>query len=312
MFGPIMDRLYFDILNYTAWINLLVVSVGLLANTLGILIFTRKNLNKSSNIGLMHAILCLFNLPPLVNSLIIEQLFPMLDIDLFSYSTWTCKLVSFWLRFSLDLSPVQQQIITLMIYLCVKDPVKYLRCCKKLKFVFLAVFLALFLANVPFLFKETKFEGEKIKCSGPDYLILLSDFSNLMIRYLIPLVFMIMMNLIIIYQYFESKKVFCTIKSRSPKSFLLSVVILNCMFIVLNLPLSVLELSSYFRFLLASEGGQDVFSRQNDMLLLVLSLSYLCYSFTFFVHLSFNKLFKKQFISSMRGYLKFNFFKFYY
>ena len=308
MFGSIMDSIYFDILSYTAWINLLVVSVGLLTNTLGLLIFTKKKLNKSSNMGSMHAILCIFNLPPLVNSLILEQLFPMLGIDLLSYSAWTCKLVSFWLRFSLDLSPVQQQIITFMIYLCVKDPVKYLRCYKKLKTVFLVVFLALFSVNLPFLFKEIKLEGEQLKCTGPDYLILLSDISNLLIRYLIPLVFMIMMNLIIIYQYFESKKVFCTIKSRSPKSFLLSVVIFNCMFIVLNLPLAVLELSSYFKFLLASKTGQDVFSRLNNVLLLALSLSYLCYSFTFFVHLSFNKLFKRQFILRIKGYLRLNFF----
>ncbi len=85
--------------NLSYYINITVIIAGLATNLIAIMIFIRKKLNTNTNIGVMHSILCFFNIIPLLNSIILIQTLPSLaNLNLIAYSNFSCKLVSFNIR----------------------------------------------------------------------------------------------------------------------------------------------------------------------------------------------------------------------
>ena len=277
------------------YMNITLTPIGILTNLISIYIFTRKSLNNNTKIGNMHAILCFFNLFPLANSIFILQLLPVWNFHLLEHSNFSCKLISFWLRFSLDCPSLQLCIITIMLYISVKDQSRYMWLSGNLKIICLISFWFLFMLNFPFLFynletvNSTASNTTRFECKASDTLAIVTDLSNLFIRYFIPFVLMFIVNFLI-FKHFHNLKINrykITRQSPKPKVLIFTIMIKNILFLVFYMPWAVSIIVSFFE-------------KNDDSTILVhfydiaLTLSYTINSLPFFVHVIFNQLFRDE------------------
>ena len=294
--------------------NLIVIMVGFLANMSSIYIFSRKSLNKGTNVGYLHSILCIVNIFPLFNSIFLNDVLPNYDINILDDSVFSCKFLNFWKRFTIGLSSFQQLFITYILFLSVKFPNKFLQLQNKRKlilFLFL-IFMFMFIVNLPFFFYEINpdlflndTDDHSVYtniCNASIDLASISILLNILIRFIIPLVIMFMLNLIII-KYFNNsrvKKLFLkTSRKNKPKNFLRSIFIINFLFFVFHLPWTVFN----FILIYLNYSNSDDDNAQLSNLFFVtyegisLSISYINYTTPFFVHILFNKYFKLEVVN---------------
>lgn len=292
------------------YLNLLIAIAGLIANTISIFIFCKKRLNKKTNIGYLHSILCVYNACSLLSSVFISDI-------IVNQSNVFCKLLNFWRRLIIDLSSFQQLYITCILFLCVKHPKKFinLQNNRKTAIALLVMILFLILTNTPFLFYEIKSATElnltKISkgsdeahiCYASVGLASVAIISNIFIRYVIPLIVILALNLIIL-DYFNSSKNFFLRQGRrnKPKNFLRSIFILNFLFFLAYLPWAILSiLMIYVEF----DHSQNANINYRDKLIIFwentsISLSYVNYMSPFFVHIIYNRIFKVEFMLAIK------------
>jgi hypothetical protein len=282
-----VNQTYFDY-----YMNITLTPIGILTNLASIYIFTRKTLNNNTKIGNMHAILCLFNLFPLVNSMLILQLLPAWDFHMLEYTNLSCKLVSFWLRLSLDCPSLQLCIITIMLYTSVKDHSRHMWLSSNLSTICVASFSFLFMLNFPFLFYNletsnmTASNTTRFECRASDALAIVTDLSNLFIRYFIPFVLMFIINFLILKHFhnLEINRFKVTRQSPKPKVLIFTIMIKNMLFLVFYMPWAVSIIVSFFVDSMSLVHFYDI----------ALTLSYTINSLPFFVHVIFNQLFRDE------------------
>ncbi len=175
------------------FLNLFIVLLGLVINLVSIFIFSHKNLNNKTNIGFMHSILCFLNILPLTNLVLLTQILPYFNINLTEYSDFACKFLNFWRRYALDVSSLQQLLITFYLYSSVRHPSTFMVLqSKKLIFYFIiGILVLLALVNAPYLFYELKSVDElKINrklghiCYSSVEIFLTSTVLNVLFRYI--------------------------------------------------------------------------------------------------------------------------------
>ena len=314
MFKSFLQSTFLDSLNTAYYINIIVIGIGLATNLISIVIFIRKKLNSNTNIGIMHSILCFLNMLPLLNSIILIQILPsMTGLNLITYTSFSCKLVSFWLRLALTLPSAQQVLITFMLFVSVRSPLQYIKMRKNTNKILLVTYISIFLINFQYFFYElepisksepnSSSNSSAYECNGSDLLAISLDMVGLGVRFVVPLLIMTGMNLLIFYQVYQSKKMFCSVKKKGIKIFLTSIVIVNFMFLVFYIPWAVvMVLNYYFYFNLNTNNYLNFFYSTHNYFNYAKSISYLNNSITFFVHIVFNKLFKSEIVSIIKKF----------
>ena len=313
-----MINWFFTILDEKSYLefllNIIVIICGLLANLFSIYIFTKKSLNKSTNVGYLHSVLCIFNIFPLVNSIFLSDVLPYYDINILDYSSFLCKFFSFWRRFTIGLSSFQQLLITYILFLSVKFPKQFLQLQdkKKLSIFLYLIFIFLFVVNLPFLFYDlnpdvvinhtANHDVHTNICYASIDLASITILLNILIRFILPLVIMFILNLVIIKYFNDSstKKLFLrSSRKNKPKNFLRSILIINFLFFLFHLPWTVLNIMLiYFNY---SNGDDNIVQPSNFIFVILanisLSISYINYTTPFFVHILFNKYFKLEVVN---------------
>lgn len=312
------NQIYSTVLYFSyIYMNFMIVPIGILTNMVSIIIFIKKRLNKKTNIGYMHALLCLFNIFPLINSVMLTQILPHYKIDLFQKSEFSCKLFSFWIRFALDCPSFQQIYITAMLMVSIKFPIKFISF-QKFKYTILVLLVMLigsFGLNIPFLFFENSLNSinnssfemnnsfymkiETFECNANKVLSTVSDMLNLLMRYYIPFMVLLVTNGLIVKHFIDQRKRLKFKKwNKGTKNFLISITIINTLFLILYLPSSISFLLIYTQFIEIS--SESLSYSMVDFFNLGLTISYLNNTVPFFAHLAFNRIFRNELIKSVQ------------
>ena len=285
------------------YLNIILIPLGLITNMLAIQIFCKKSLNVKTKMGYKHAILCLFNMFPLVNAILIDNILPHYNIYLMEYSECFCKILNFWKRFAMECPSVQQVFITVMMLYSVKCPSKYIEFQKKkpMKIIVPTMVSILAVFNIPsFLgyglgqdLLNTNKNSTNLECFASDALTISVTLTTLLIEFFIPFLLMSVMNIFMIRYFWKRTNNFSNTSKRrgSRKNFLMSIIIVNSLFFLLYSPMTVFFLLIFVDYLKGVALNQTLLVLYN----LTVSLSYLNNIAPFFVHLAFNSIFKKEF-----------------
>ena len=109
-------NLYLKDVDFNFCFIMIIFPIAIVVNSLQVYIFTRKELNKKTNMGNMHALLSLYNLIAIIFSILLTQLMPFLKVFFKRYSDFNCKLLSYLQRVALDIASFQQIMITLIFF----------------------------------------------------------------------------------------------------------------------------------------------------------------------------------------------------
>ena len=292
------------------FVNAFIVPIGIFSNLISIKIFSKRSLNCKTNIGYYHLALCAFNLLPLLNSIFLTQLFPFFNIKVMEYSNFACKFFSFWNKFSIDGCSFQQVLITILLFLSVKFPIRFVLLQNRICSVILqsSIVLLSLLVNTPFWFYELKSENDLANetnqtnisiCYASINLGTISILSNIFIRYIIPLFLISIFNFLILYHFYLGKRLSLAKKLKKPRNFLLSMYVINVLFFIFHLPWCISYIMivylNYYTISIKDSNYSLVYFYN-----ISLAIAYLNNTSTFFVHVIFNKLFRKEFLSTFR------------
>ena len=87
-------------IDFNFFMIMIIFPIGIILNGLQLYVFSKKELNLKTNMGSMHALLSFFNILAIIFSILLTQLLPFLGINIKTYTSLGCKLLSFIQRVS--------------------------------------------------------------------------------------------------------------------------------------------------------------------------------------------------------------------
>ena len=297
---------------------MIIFPIGVTLNILQLYVFSKKQLNLKTNMGSMHALLSLFNVIALVNSIFIRQLLPIFKINLKEYTNFGCKLMNFIQRFSLDLPSFQQVLISFMFFMSIKFPMKFIalqNSKKQYLFIILSMIIFAFAENIGYFFFELKLTYSNLTsinetdnatqlsyeylCYSSFYLTLGTGILDVIFRNFMPFILMFIFNILIVFHIYKNHlKLHKTYKARGHKHFFISIMTINLIFFILYLPWSIAQVIVLVQYFFTARIAADIIS-PSSMFFFNIGwwVSYLNYICPFFVYIRFNRLFRKELFS---------------
>jgi hypothetical protein len=284
--------------------TVILVPVGITANFLSILIYSRKELNKTNAgflnkcIGITNVIILLFHL------FIIESKY-LFGADLLAHSDLTCRIFRLVKKTTRECSPMIETGLILSRYFEVFRPKQFMFIYKKgfLVTTILAVYSLLFLLNSENLFyfkSRVKYiRGNvifhEIKCTSFVGVVVLSEVISAIFRSILPSIAMLVLNILIITKLYQSR--LASNRRTRPKrelKFTRTTLLRNLVFILLNLPYTIVSVFK-IAFLLRDTRTNRLYMYQFDIYLRVCyDISTFYYVSFFFMNMTFNKLFRRE------------------
>ena len=276
--------------------------VGIIANSLSFLIFSRKRFHNT----IFSTYFRFFIVVQTIN--ILFSINKMLEQNLFIYfgkiSNFTCKLRHFFVFCNFSITGWFLVTISLDRYLSIAFPSKFLYRKKPLFQILTSSFIIIYniIMYIPFMFSHLKIihpngtnHSETI-CEIPSYIWL--SFVDLSQSILIPFTFMIIFTSFTIKIVFDSRK--STSSNRNNKSkdmkFAISSIAINFLFLISNLPVFILDISLRY---------SDLFTNLKNVFIVLQSvflfLLYTNMGSTFFINYFFNSMFKKEMFGLLLG-----------
>jgi len=267
--------------------------------------------------GFYNIALAIFDILALIVSFI--AYFPITVSSEWSLiSSLSCKLITFFLRIFTQVPSWLQVMVSFDRMLSVKYPNRFLILNKKAILTCLIGIIILFIMviSIPIIYMDivveqifnstTNTSSTKKTCTASVELLLARDLIGLSSRTIIPFIFMITFNIIIIRKLLKTKwsifknKSQQNIRKRSNKKeyqFAFSIIAINISFLVILSPLTIGQILKYIFMM-----GLNV--EQQKVSVIVATLDYFCFisvyivllnnAFSFFINLIFNKLFRKE------------------
>ena len=279
-------------------------AIGIPGNLICILVFSRL-IRQKSNMGLLYTWQSVVDLFFLILSLFFIRSSQMFfNGAVYNWSDGWCKAWAFWRRFPLHMSSWVALLTTFDRFAFVlyeNRRFKFMRDKIIVCLIILFIFLALALLNFPNFFFFLYPGGI---CSGTFGFILSSDLISILLRTYIPMTLMVIFNYRIYQKLKESRRRVASItillRGRE-KSFTKAVIFTDIVFFITKFPLSITFIvydAYYFSGLLTSNFyfswlGIFLYNRFID-------ISYLDQIFSLFIHLAFNKLFRREFFSLIK------------
>lgn len=290
---------------------LLIMFLGLIGNTFTIYIFSKKCFRKCS-IGTYYSYLSLIDSLILVLGSTRFFLEANNQINITTLSNLTCKFFTSTMYILQQISAWILMFASLdRIFLVKVPPVLIFKNVKKLKiFVILATTLFLIFLNIPnIMFLEIKHKDIKqynrsiinVKycelTDGSFFNNNVADIIDLFLFAIIPFVVMLISSIIISRIIFFSKRKFYRTNMKKNKrdyQFAITILAMNFLFLILNLPICLHLLFRNF----TDESKREYNERVLYNIVYTISniLSYLNFSNSIFVNLALNHLFRKEFI----------------
>ena len=280
-------------------------AIGIPCNILSIFIFARLMRNKT-NMGFLYVCQCTVDLFLLLVMLLAVRSWPTIFYYNFqNMSDDLCKLLTYMKRFTVHISSWMTVLITFDRLIFVihgqNQKFRFMKKKKYLSLIILVMFICLGIADIPNLFfkltADTKIGNSN--CSGSFGIVFSSDIISTFLRTYIPLFLMLCCNIIMKRKVFDNK--LRAVRRRSSLSqkenqFTFSVMAYDAYFFLLNFPLAVCYIFfdvNLYTGALSGEFG----ALYNFVFYIFVNLSFLQQTFSFFMNLAFNKLFRREVIT---------------
>ena len=271
------------------YVSIITFSFGFVGNLLAFLVFSCKKF-QNTIFSTYFRCLCLFDFLYLIIAFLQILSFDIKIVHLFSVSNFSCKILSYFSYFIAAISAWTMVIISLDRMFSIVWPSRFLFRKKSINqiviivgmFIFNTIYWSpvLFLADLKYIQNETNQTG-RLKCIAVSSLLSCFELINISV---VPFSLMIISTILTLIKIFKSRKrQSSSVKSKDIK-FAITSISLNIIFLVLNLPVTMLVLFT------------NSVEELDRLLLSVLSLMFQCnYSLVFYVNLIVNSLFRKEF-----------------
>jgi hypothetical protein len=290
---------------FTFYCTLFVVIPGIAMNFANTLVFSQKEFKKSIRyLFTCLSIIDIFNLTVCVLLFFPQTLDELNQLSI--KSNLICKCTAIALRFFTQASSWLQVLISFDRVFSATYPIKY-KSQFGTKYVMIAlptlltILLAASFSNLTFELnqRQTNFNNQTplFSCLPPRSVGLALNISGILIRALVPFSLMFTFNSLLIYIIFK-KKVQHLNKTTNRKEYNLAFTIIgmNYLFLLLNMPLTVLQINEY----VVTITNPDQRALVNLLQKISTYLMYLYSAFTFLYYLKFNFIFKRVFYKLTR------------
>lgn len=294
------ERLYF----YSSFV---IVPIGVILNTLTIVVFSRKRFQKS-NYGFLTIVMTVFNTFSLIWGIIIYKYLAAIDQDPSFISSFICFTFQYVSRSIQQFPTFIQCFISMYQYFEINSSKIHVYL-KYKKNILLSIILIIFitsLINIPSLFKyltisyknaSNKTIKEVRACKNSDIISLISNIETALMRTIIPLIILGYFSYEIVIKLINSKRKSHSgdTKMKKEAHFGLYLFVQNLICVVFNIPLAItyILVILYQNFLKFEPN-----SIETDRMLLIHGLtnafSILYYSISFFIHFTFNHAFRNE------------------
>ena len=279
-------------------------AIGIPGNLISMLVFSRL-IRQKSNMGLLYTWQSAVDLFFLFLSLFFIRSSQMFyNGAVFSWSDGWCKAWAFWRRYPLHMSSWVALLTTFDRFTFVlyeNRRFKFMRDKRIVCLIIFLMFLVLAVLNIPNFFFYLSPNGA---CSGTFGFTLSSDIISILLRTYIPMTLMVIFNYRIYKKMKESRLRAATItillRGRE-KSFTRAVIFTDIVFFITKFPLSITFIvydAYYFSGVLTSNfyfSWLGIFLNNR-----FIDISYIDQIFSLFIHLAFNKLFRREFFSLIK------------
>ena len=304
---------------YTAYLNqlnsnfnriffIMTTSIGIPSNIVSIIIFAQLMKHKT-NMGFLYTIQCLVDLFLILVSvfLVRSTTINLYPVGLDSLSDPLCKFIKFIRRYPLHLSSWMPVLITfdrfIYIFYGNTDKFKFMKKKLNLTGIILVMFAILAIANIPncFFYLPDRLIypngtlGPATFCTASFPIILESDIVSTFLRTYIPLTLMVFLNYLMIRKIFNKSRAAFNQNSLSRKEyqFTFAAMAFDVYFFCINFPFSVYytiyDINNYMGTLKGEFGAY-----YQLLYTIFFNISFLQQTFSFFMNLAFNKLFRQK------------------
>ena len=294
--------------NVIFYSSIIIVPIGFVLNILQIKVFSSKDFEKL-NIGFLMKIFVYFDTLALVWSFVIFQYLPSIGLDPALFSNLSCQTFYFISRIIQEIPLLIQAFISLINYLSVNHSNKsiyiYLKnkCNLKLSFTVLIVIISLL--NIPNMFRELKneksisdgnfnFKTNKSCVSKSGLFHTISTSETALLRSILPLFFITIINILNIKALIQSKN-YLNMDLKREKRFAFVLACMCILYLIFNLPLSIAQLTEVI-YRLKSKYDSEYLINIEFIYDLTRAWAFIYYGMGFFVNITFNKIFRKNFI----------------
>lgn len=303
------------------YFSIIIIPIGIVLNILTIIIFsTQKNRERNiSNMNILYIALCVYDILALFNSVLFAQLLPSLDIILINYSDILCKLLSLWRKTIIQSPSWIQVLITVDRFRSVVcyNRFTFLKKKSTLIIMLILIFVIFLVVNmdqiwfytIPVVNFNVVFDAslnqsqnvttQSLLCTSTSEVSLATDTINVIFRFFVPFFLMLVMNILLSKNVIDSKKKTNHNKIRSFRrecNYTLTVIGLNLIFFLLNLPWAIWYILSHINSLQTPNGIISL----NFLNGIAYSIFYLNNLSSFFLNLIFNRLFRKQLFNLLK------------
>jgi hypothetical protein len=305
-----LNSLNFQI-NY--WFEIITSPIGVCLNLISMYIFSRPNLNKT-NMGFFYINITFWNIVVLLFSFFLINSKITLGYELSITSDAACASIWFIRRVSRLFPPWIEVLVTIdrYLFICYSNRFKFIRSKQNLVLIIMGIFVFLILQSIPNLLfttslsiinntNQTNSTIIDIKCSGTRDLGIISDTINLFIKTIIPTIIMLILSILLIRKIRRQRSKLSNAKVRDfnilrETHFTISILGMNMMFLVLNLPLSLMNpLKSIYNYINYQDNTFTVMSALvNLVYTITFQISNLYYTTMFFSFLVFNKVYLSE------------------
>jgi hypothetical protein len=288
---------YVDLNNQVTNVFLIVTSsIGIPGNLISTLIFSRL-IRRKSKMGLLYTWKSLVDMLFLALSLFFIRGSRMFfGKVIFNWSDGWCKAWSFFRRYVLHVSSWVALLTTFDRFVFVlyeNRRFKFMKDKRIVCLIIVLIFIALAAFDYPNLYAYLPKNGN---CTGSFSSLLSTDIISALLRTYIPITFMVILNYRIYRKMRDSRRRASftnTRLSRRERHFTRAVIFTDLVFFITKFPLTI-SFIVYDAYYYSGVVTGSFYSFAVFVSNIFIDFSYLDQTFSFFIHLSFNKLFRKE------------------
>jgi len=228
---------------------------------------------------------------------LVYKYLPLIDASLALVSPFTCFTFKWISRIFQQFPLYTQALITLINFLKVKYPRKFLFLKKNINIIYIMIimFLCEGLVNIPNMFQYITYSNNNTLSCGPSNIMgIAANFTTSMLRSIIPAIIMFILDVFTIQTLFISRNTISNNLSKQ-KRFAFVLLILDIVFFIFNVPLSVTEiLTIIYQNILLYPSNNNTMALLNLLHGFANTFAYIYYLIPFFINLFFNTMFRKE------------------
>ena len=309
------DFTYFDYLinisdKIKSIFNIISSSIGIPCNILSIIIFARLMKNKN-NMGFLYIWQCsidlcilLFNLFILRSEFTLGVMVPYLNQSACKASTYVYRIFIHGSSWIAVLTAFDR--FTFILY-GHSNRFRFLKSKRKLTCVILAILTIITILDIPNYFYYIDIKHEF--CSSDIIIYIVSNIISVLLRTHFPFSLMIIFNITMIRKIVKTRRnaLNHSANSRKENQFTVAVITYDVVFFVLNAPISLYNMFYDINFISGHFKRNYAFHAKYVVISSVVTSLSLCeQTFSFFLYLAFNKLFRKELFYMMGRIFRFH------